>query len=573
MTFQGQITAASPLALAIPVTFNPAKFRTTVTYNDGSAVEAVFEALDEMPAEVRESTLEEIAVREKARELIEAAEQSLSPAFHRAFLRWWEAGSHFATECAADAEAIARLHVFNEAGRAIEALAVQTSQDAALVGYLAVLDLVNDGCFGPREIDEGYAELQRAIKPLKAASATVALTQELSDLAWRVSRSRAAWDERLGAIVTGEFSYARGELSAAETAAPAPIARDLLDRRNALLAEYDKVGGRSQQEAPEEQVLWAELRAVEESIFNAPATPDAMFAKFMLAAHLSTEGHELVGEYTHRLLKEAQQVLENWPRRNPYMRGPLINWTRAYERYSEVQAEVLAYQRDVIAPADAKFHATRARWPENFDFSTDAAASAEMKAADYVDEETRMDELYDHAADALRQVLRLPAGSPGQLATKLQLAVNDRAWETPCGRDVMRQLTVDARRFAGLGAYLKTDEQLLTAYAGCRREMALFQAEGCGTNEEDAAADGRVAAHEGVIWTSPATTTEGVLAKLRIAFQHLVCEQWSDHSIVDPRHPDFRAGLAKTGGNEQLLWSAIEDLARISGVNLSEQGA
>ena len=41
---------------------------------------------------------------------------------------------------------------------------------------------------------------------------------------------------------------------------------------------------------------------------------------------------------------------------------------------------------------------------------------------------------------------------------------------------------------------------------------------------------------------------------------------------MDPRHPDFVAGLADAGIYTRMKWSAIEDLARIGGVDLATQG-
>lgn len=568
MTYQGQITAASPLALAT-------SFLPPILGRDcDSAVVAVRKALDQLPEEVREGTLEEIAVREKTRELIATAKALLSPEFYEAFLRWGEAASHFSSAYDTDEEGHARCEANSDAVANLTASPVSNKHDQAVLGYLAALELADRCCFGPllKDPDPQYLTDKFALSVV-ASSPVAEHIEELSNLLWSHS-SPTSWNANLGAIVTEAFSSARGELSAELAAAPAPFARDLLDQRNAALAELNRIAGHSGEETPEEQELWATLRAAEDSIFNAPATPDAVFAKFMLAAHLSTEGHELVEEQTCAILADAQHVLENWPPRNPYMHGPLVNWSRAYERYSDVQAEVLAYQRDVIEPADDREQAVLKRYPRDFDFSSDPIAEAELAAVEYEAEEARMEELYEQSADALQPVLRLPAGSPAQLAIKLQLFVKDRAWEVDGAQQLMRQITADARRFAGLGAYLQTDEHLLNAYAGCRREMAEFLNDpGSQSSEEEDASTVRVKGAEEVIWGTRASTTEGVLAKLRVAFQHTAGLSWSDHSIVDPKHPEFRAGIKEADGNVQLLWSAIEDLARISGVSLSEQGA
>jgi hypothetical protein len=60
---------------------------------------------------------------------------------------------------------------------------------------------------------------------------------------------------------------------------------------------------------------------------------------------------------------------------------------------------------------------------------------------------------------------------------------------------------------------------------------------------------------------------------MRIAFGGMVAEAWGDQAAVDPSHQRFREGLEHGDMFQQIMWSAIEDLARIGGVNLSEQGA
>jgi len=48
---------------------------------------------------------------------------------------------------------------------------------------------------------------------------------------------------------------------------------------------------------------------------------------------------------------------------------------------------------------------------------------------------------------------------------------------------------------------------------------------------------------------------------------------WSDLAISNTADPKFVEGLGMSGMYERMAWSAIEDLARIEGVGLAEQGA
>ena len=70
-----------------------------------------------------------------------------------------------------------------------------------------------------------------------------------------------------------------------------------------------------------------------------------------------------------------------------------------------------------------------------------------------------------------------------------------------------------------------------------------------------------------------ATTIEGVIAKLRHGFQNIKAERYAQDAVLDPGSASFRDGLAKDGPPERMIWGAIEDLARIAGVSLTETAA
>lgn len=117
-----------------------------------------------------------------------------------------------------------------------------------------------------------------------------------------------------------------------------------------------------------------------------------------------------------------------------------------------------------------------------------------------------------------------------------------------------------------------SDQPLLDAFAARRRDFEAFYHVDM-TREQEDAYYARLDATEKVIDETPATTIEGVIAKLRISFMHHTGWAWADRAIMDPSHPDFVAGLAEADIYTRMKWAAIEDLARIGGVELAEQGA
>lgn len=71
----------------------------------------------------------------------------------------------------------------------------------------------------------------------------------------------------------------------------------------------------------------------------------------------------------------------------------------------------------------------------------------------------------------------------------------------------------------------------------------------------------------------PRHYARGCIAKLRVAFMNHEGSDWSDLAISNTADPKFVEGLGMSGMYERMAWSAIEDLARIAGVGLAEQGA
>ena len=254
---------------------------------------------------------------------------------------------------------------------------------------------------------------------------------------------------------------------------------------------------------------------------------------------------------------------------SPYMRGPLVAWQKAYAVYEAAAAELRAYQRDVYSLTASRYSEIRG--------DTRSPLTAEMEtllATIPMDEvQDRFDDLVMAKHDASERLWALPAPSTAELATKLKIFHEAEGWDLTCAGDVIERITADARRFGRHGAFLQADQGVLSAYTGCRTEMegALSSVEQSDA-EEDAYWQ-RLGAHEEVLAETPAMTIEGVLAKLRVAFSRNNSDAWSDHAVINPEVAAFRNGLRVSGMFERMAWSAVEDLARISGINLAEQGA
>ncbi|MEG3165561.1 hypothetical protein U1701_13245 [Sphingomonas sp. PB2P19] len=257
---------------------------------------------------------------------------------------------------------------------------------------------------------------------------------------------------------------------------------------------------------------------------------------------------------------------------NRYMRGPLIQWQRAYARYEDVRSDRDRFYSEMVKPADARFRAVRDKWPDGYDFRSDAAASAEIEAVDYPEIESRYDDLCMQEHEAKLRLYLAPAPGPSELAIKLKIFSAEQDRQLKDADAVIEQMMCDARRFGRHGAFLQTDAEMLAAFASRRLEFETTANVDLTQDQEDAYFD-RADAAEMTLLNARATTIEGVLAKLRVAFMHQVGADWSDLAISNTADPKFIDGLRLSGMYDRMAWGAIEDLARIGGVNLAEQGA
>ncbi|MFC3579104.1 hypothetical protein [Sphingomonas hylomeconis] len=323
-------------------------------------------------------------------------------------------------------------------------------------------------------------------------------------------------------------------------------------------------------------VLVGAVSAATTALATTPA-PDAAGLAYKVRALAADEFHLNTADNTplvEAIDADAKAVLDRATERNPFMRGPLIQWQRSYSRYVEALKEARTYYDTVLTPADDRFQAVRDKWPLHYHTGNDPIAKRELAEVDYTDIEKNSDQLWNQATDARVELYLAPAPSTAELGVKLKIFAENDDHDLTRARDIIRQMVHDARRFGRMGSHPIGDEALNDAFAGLRKEMLAYRARPEDTSvEADQAADLRVDALEDVVYKARAATLEGVLVKLRVAFQHKELSPWSDLAMGDPTNQEFVRGLYLADMFDQVLWSAIEDLARIAGVNLAEQGA
>ncbi|MCG7348199.1 hypothetical protein [Sphingomonas sp. ACRSK] len=260
--------------------------------------------------------------------------------------------------------------------------------------------------------------------------------------------------------------------------------------------------------------------------------------------------------------RHAGDLLESAAAPAPYMGGLLAHWQRLYDNVIEDQREMRAYRDGTLAAAHQRFEAAAEDDREAADATLLAAEKEfDVRVASYDDSRIRL--------------YLTPAPSPAEMAVKLKLIEEERDWDLARVAEVMTHLAIDARRFGRLGAFIQSDADLLAAFAELRSDEEHWFAFGPDLegNPWNIAADARSEAAREVILTTRATTIEGVLAKLRQLFPAVAGDAWSDHAMVDPRHPDFLAGLREADSKTRQLWGAIDDLAKLGGVDLAAMGA
>ncbi|WP_294195459.1 hypothetical protein, partial [uncultured Sphingomonas sp.] len=339
--------------------------------------------------------------------------------------------------------------------------------------------------------------------------------------------------------------------------------RDLLMQRNAVLQHLDLPRETSD---AENDACCGQINELESVIMKrSAATADDAVMKLIAVAQVGAEGGQITDEHALAAIADARRFFgvghlpaEYMPTDvtptqivlpdgyAPYMRGPFVAWQRRYEEYAQAHGARLAFEHGVYDP-----------------LGSDVDDDTQAKFDGFVEVE----------CDALDRLLLAVAPGPAELAVKMKLLSDGEQWRFNQREGIVEAITADARRFGRHGFSLKGDRDLLSAFTALRTAWVQRPRDVETSEAEDDAFYAETARYEGTIGAADAMTLEGVLAKLQVAFLHLVGEGWSDLTLVDSSTRVFREGVGSADPFQKLLWSATTDLARIAGVNLSEQVA
>lgn len=648
-----------------------------------TATAAIDAAMAEVPAAIREATLDELALTGLANDLIGTARMLLSPAMYAAFLSWGEAAARFTTHYATDDEGNALCRVNAASIRALGSTPCVTPDDLAIKSFLLMLEAGDHPAFG---VMRGESDEDETIAASLSSSVALdlvslhrlpALLHDLNAAAWQASGERISWATGVGQIVVAAFADAIHENAGNPAAMPhLPIAETdglplpTLSAWQQAMAELGRAKAlhATCPSLPEQQFndACSALAEAQIALLSTPAPTQAEFmfkvryffeidadefcepaieaAIFADAARLAPPMHlaaigagnafkewtdtqtalaapglsdERVDELSDAEMAAARKVLavpsitiadaatklrvwlsttsagmESVPTailadlerlsaeepgpvpHEPYMRGPAIQWQRAYQRYIETDDEANRYSDAVSTPAEDRLQAVLDRYPADHDFESDPEASAAREAVLYPDIEARFNDFWGAVYEAREALYLLPAPGPAELAVKLKLFHEYGDRDLTLGDEIVRQMMHDARRFGRLGAFPQTDAPLLDAFATVRHEYSKRGSlpGDISSAEEDALWAGTDPATMILLETS-ATTIEGAIARLRHGFQLSVDDAWGEDAVVDPSSTRFKTGLGMSSMSDRMLWGAIEDLARIGGVNLLERGA
>lgn len=180
----------------------------------GSAAVAVQRAARELPAEVRDATLDEIAIAEQTAAVIKQARRSLSPEYMPVFLKWAAAASALSTKGEDDEENYRNLGVLLEALEVLGKARSRGMSDLVFRTYVLSLEATESSCFGPmRQPDnddstiierlayDAYLDI-RNLDPLPE------MLEELAEAAWEASDSSLSFASSIGKAITDTFSTA-----------------------------------------------------------------------------------------------------------------------------------------------------------------------------------------------------------------------------------------------------------------------------------------------------------------------------------------------------------------------------
>jgi hypothetical protein len=491
-----------------------------VVFSAGPAALAMREKLADVPG--ADQTLDELAIQSMTRDLLKQARDHLSPDMHDAFLRWGEASIRFNTRTDSDAELDAQNRRHDDALYALNQTRAQTTGDICLKSYVAAVEAHDrGGVFGPIDVDTrdgwpfGGAKLASGfITDILSMSSFVFRLNEVAAKAWEMSRPGSAWTQEVGLPLANLF---------AEAATPAAV----------TLYQWDKAH--------------AEYQSATTAFQNCPEEPADEFDRVVSAS----------ADATVRLMTTPAPTLAEFR-----LKMAVFAAVRADELGGdgEVVGAIAADVRRLLPKPIADEHGAWAQAIAEWQ-----AVRHDLTAKGLTDEQ--VDVLATREMDAFSQMSELPLRGLHDVATRLR-AMIDMFSDVP--PDPLQNLLADMTRLS-VAQPQGEDRAILDAFADRRLQFLDNRAAILTTAAEDAYF-ARLDGNDETILNTSANTVAGVLAKLRIAFTQLEPDAWSDQAIADPACTEFQEGLPMGDMYARMLWSGIEDLARIGGIKLSEQG-
>ncbi len=322
--------------------------------------------------------------------------------------------------------------------------------------------------------------------------------------------------------------------------AAAPM-RDLLDQRNAVAAWMNRDSVSTDAEV---EPFCDTLNGIERTITGRAAmTTDDAIAKLITVVQVAAEGSEVREEEACCALIDARRV---------FGLGYIHDFMLAH--MTEVPPAVAA-----LPSAEAGLNVAWAEATADWQ-----AVRQEMSVEQLSDDQ--LDALVEREMQAFCKLADLPLRDHRDVMTRLRAMLDVFPNVPP---DPVNKLIDEVARMSAIPPR-GDDRILLDAFADRRRQFVENHAVILTADAEDAYF-ARLDGNDETLLKGSAVSIPGVLAKLRVAFTQLEPNAWSDQAIGDPAGTQFREGLHMSDMYVRMLWSAIEDLARISGVDMSEQ--
>lgn len=558
-----------------------------VAFIAGEAATAVHDAMAKLPAETQGATLDELAaataadaalIQSMTCSLIETAHDLLSPRMYTAFLRWGDASSHLSSSYDTEEEGASRIATTVHALETVGLTPAENIHDLLFTTFLSGIEATHASTFGPFDgsevdVDDAGAQLLKGLgMDMPAFSPIPALINDLSKTAWRLSKSKLAFSVPIGAAITGAFSFARGEEVEDREASGNAVRGD----SNPMTSIWQRAENRYRTAKAEADRYHADvLMPADEHLTAVKAKwPDGYNFEVDPSAKAEVDAADYrdIDRHSDTLWEQAYEtrvalyLLPAPSQRALAFKLRLFheNSDRDLTRADEIVERLMSDARYLAFPAKVAGYQTT-EWTAALD-AYDAVRRA--LAVKGLDDDT-IDALADRETAAANDVLALVSANVGQVTTKLRILSEVNAVITATD---LAPIVAELNEFACVGAPPAKDWAIAKAFATRRREFEASVGIDMTETQEDAYF-GRVDAAEMVLLDNRAVTIEGALAKLRVAFKHQVFTDWSDWAIADTTNPKFVDGLRLSGMYERMAWGAIEDLARIAGVNLAEQGA